>query len=243
MDREIRRRRTRRFPYGVVYSLDGEKVVVIAVMHLHRHSDSWRRGSGQSPRRPRRIHTARLAPFAIREWRMAMALKPQDVLVVLKLLASGWPGSFAALAQDIGLSVSETHAAMGRAQLAGLVHATADKRPNRSAIAEFLVHGVRYVFPASPGTSTRGIPTSHAAAPLNAEFPAATEGDIPVWPDPEGEHRGYELKPLCRSVPMAARRDARLYEWLALVDALRGGRARERALAIRLVRERLSHES
>lgn len=169
-------------------------------------------------------------------------MKPQDLLVVLKLLASGWPGSYAALAREVGLSVSEAHAAMRRAQKAGLVELS-ENRPNKSAIAEFLLHGVRYVFPVSLGPSSRGMPTSHAAPPLDKEFTAVTDGDIPVWPDPDGEHRGYEFAPLCRSVPLAAHHDAKLYEWLALADALRGGRARERELATRIVRKRLSYEA
>ena len=39
------------------------------------------------------------------------------------------------------------------------------------------------------------------------------------------------LEPLYKTVPIAARRDPRLYEILALLDALRDGRARERRLA------------
>ena len=34
--------RTRRFPYGVVYQLRGDLVLVVAVMHLSRHPDSWK---------------------------------------------------------------------------------------------------------------------------------------------------------------------------------------------------------
>ena len=52
-----------------------------------------------------------------------------------------------------------------------------------------------------------------------------------MWPSPDGEHRGVSLEPLYRTVPIAARRDARLYEILALVDAIRDGRAREKRLA------------
>ena len=125
-----------------------------------------------------------------------MAMKPQDIVVVFKLLTSGWPGSFAALARDVGLSVSEAHAALLRAQQAGLVEPMG-RRPNKSAIAEFLIHGIRYVFPVSLGASSRGMPTSHAAPPLDKEFPAAVDGDMPVWPDQDGEHRGY-VPPLCR---------------------------------------------
>jgi hypothetical protein len=167
-----------------------------------------------------------------------MNIKPQDVLVCLKLLASGWPGTFSKLGQELGLSASEAHAAMRRAQQSGLIHPLGDQ-PNKSALAEFLLHGLRYVFPVQPGPSTRGMPTGHAAPPLSHEFAASEQNDIPVWPDPQGTHRGYECKPLCRSVPVAARNDPKVYEWLVLVDALRGGRARERELAAKIVKQRL----
>ncbi|MDD5556548.1 MAG: hypothetical protein PHN82_04765 [bacterium] len=172
-----------------------------------------------------------------------MNMKPQDVLVTLKLLASGWPGSYAAMGKQIGLSASETHAALRRARQAGLIHPK-DNIPNKSAVSEFLLHGLRYVFPGHRGPKTRGMPTIHAAPPLVAEFrlSSSSDEDVPVWPDPEGEQPGYEFEPLCRSVPLAARNDAGLYEWLVLADALRGGRARERELASGIVRKRLQYE-
>jgi hypothetical protein len=43
--------------------------------------------------------------------------------------------------------------------------------------------------------------------------------------------RGLSFSPLHKNVPRAALADTRLYELLALVDALRGGGARERVLA------------
>lgn len=181
--------------------------------------------------------------FAIREYRIYLNMKAQDILVTLKLLASGWPGSYAAMGRQIGLSASETHAAFQRARRVGLIHAE-DNVPNKTALAEFLLHGLKYVFPAHPGPRTRGMPTIHAAPPLAAEFSSASpaDEDVPVWPDPQGKQRGYEFKPLCRSVPRAARNDAGLYEWLVLVDALRGGRGRERELASAIARKRLQYE-
>jgi hypothetical protein len=64
-------------------------------------------------------------------------------------------------------------------------------------------------------------------------------GLVPVWPDPTGEVRGYEFRPLFRSVPAAARRDGELYILLALVDAIRGGAARERNIAVKELTRRL----
>ncbi|MDO9620597.1 MAG: hypothetical protein Q7I91_01690, partial [Moraxellaceae bacterium] len=62
----------------------------------------------------------------------------------------------------------------------------------------------------------------------------------PVWPSPEGTVRGLSFSPLYRSAPEAALRDIKLHELLALADALRGGRARERKLAAELIHQHLS---
>ena len=34
--------RTKRFPYGVVYQIRGDVVLILAVMHLRRHPDTWK---------------------------------------------------------------------------------------------------------------------------------------------------------------------------------------------------------
>ena len=161
-----------------------------------------------------------------------MALKPQDIVVILKLCGYGSKRPpFAQMAADLSMSPSEVHAALKRAQAAHLIHGPdMNSRPNFSAIEEFLVHGVKYAFPAEHGGSTRGLPTSYAAAPLNRLIAAGKE-PIPVWPHPEGKKRGIALAPLYKTVPDAALRDPALYQKLALVDALRDGRVRERKLA------------
>jgi hypothetical protein len=89
---------------------------------------------------------------------------------------------------------------------------------------------VPYVFVAELGEITRGMPTGYAG-PALAPFFQAVDDLPPVWPDPDGEVRGQSFSPLYKSVPQAAREDGKLYELLTLVDALRGGRARERQMA------------
>jgi hypothetical protein len=169
-----------------------------------------------------------------------MQMKPQDVLVVLKFMTSGWPGSYALLGLQLGMSPSMAHSAVSRARQEGLLHPL-EYVPIKMALAEFLVHGVRYVFPAELGSPTRGMPTSYAAPPLSDQFSYSNEEMIPVWPDPDGSMRGIALHPLFHSVPKAAREDSKLYEWLVLVDAMRAGRARERELAGKILGSRLNY--
>lgn len=162
------------------------------------------------------------------------SLRPQDVLVLAKLLT--YPGRRPPLAQiatELSISASEVHAALRRLVLSCLVSNDAEgNRPLLQAVEEFLVHGVKYAFPAKHGEVTRGVLTAYAAPPLTKHVESGAELP-PVWPFPEGEHRGVTLEPLYKTVPAAALRDPFLYELLALIDALRAGRARERQLAER----------
>jgi hypothetical protein len=167
-----------------------------------------------------------------------MILKPQDIVVLLKLVAlREHPWSYASLANDLFMSTSEVHAGIKRAVAAHLMDTTA-KHVLKQALEEFIIHGVKYAYPPDRGGLTRGIPTGYAAAPLKAMISQPSEPP-PVWPDPEGDTRGNEFSPLYKSVPKAARKDMKLYELLALIDAIRDGRAREREIAIRELKVRL----
>lgn len=168
-----------------------------------------------------------------------MILKPQDVLVLLKLI-SIYPHEWAyhSLAVDLGMSPSEVHAAVKRSIKAGLANqGESHIKPNISRLEEFLVHGIQYVFVPDRGELTRGMPTAFAAKPLLGKVVTPDE-PAPVWPDPEGSERGQAFSPLYKSVPKAARRDALLYEYLVIVDAIRGGRAREREFAAKELKMR-----
>ena len=205
-----------------------------------------------------------------------MQLKPQDFLVALKLLAWGeqrW--TYARLAQELGISVSEAHGAVKRGLEAGLLlqnrpavslpeaggsdaapsvqepqgiyrvtrkrvrraadaesEAVADNpvRPHSHNLAEFALHGAKYAFPGVRLPLVVGVPTSHRAPAFAGVFaPGSTEF---VWPHPNGSVRGVGVEPLHPSVPFAAMQDAKLYEMLALFDALRVGKARERGMAL-----------
>lgn len=171
-----------------------------------------------------------------------MILKPQDVVILLKLVALGRePWTYQRLAVELSISQSEAHAGVRRAVSARLMSdtATASGRPVLPLLAEFLVHGVRFAYPPERGELTRGMPTGYAAPPLNKVIIQPNEPP-PVWPFAEGTVRGYSFAPLYPSVPVAATRDPKLYELLALVDAIRDGRARERTLAAKELQLRLA---
>jgi len=161
-------------------------------------------------------------------------LKPQDVLVLFKLLIFG--GRFvpySEFAKEIFLSTSELHSSIKRSEKNGLFSADTN-RVIISALKEFVFYGAKYVFPVEIGMVTRGIPTSFAAEPLKSEL-SQSDIEIPVWPDAEGTHRGISFSPIYKTVPDAAKKDEKLYRLLALFDALRSGRARERAVAKELM--------
>ncbi len=163
-------------------------------------------------------------------------MRPQDIVVLLKIIAIGdneWLHH--TLAQDLGISQSEVSQSLNRSRYAGLID---DSRKNimRMALLEFLQSGLRYVFPAKPGALVRGVPTAHSASPLNKII--QSDEDY-VWPSANGQSRGQAITPLYPSVLDAIKKDATLYELLALVDAIRVGKAREKELAKKELEKRL----
>ncbi len=171
-------------------------------------------------------------------------MKPLDIVVLLKLsLSTGDRPPYLQMANDLHLYPSEVYASIKRARASHLVQGPELKdRLNRSALLEFLLHGIRYAFPAERGAMTRRVPTRYAASPLKQSIEQGKEPP-PVWPHSDGSVRGYSYAPLHKNVPRAALADPQLYELLALVDALRDGRARERELAVKELSKRLEESS
>jgi hypothetical protein len=158
-------------------------------------------------------------------------LKPQDVVVALKLLSlpPEEPWTQQRLAEELFMSTSEVNHALKRLEFSKL-YTPLIKCVVEPRLFNFLVHGVPYVFPAVPGPVKHGLPTSISASPLRGRFIMGEEDEL-VWEYGEGGHKGHSVEPLYKTAPRAAARDPRLHEWLAVVDALRVGRARERQAA------------
>jgi len=164
-----------------------------------------------------------------------LTLRPSDVAVAIRLAQV--PGAlYEDLSRGLRLGLAEVHRGVRRLERAGLL-LPGERRVNRQALLEFLVHGVRYAFPPVRGPETRGIPTAAAAPALSGKLPRGTSV---VWPSTEGRARGESLVPLYDAAPRAALQDGNLYRALALVDALRVGQLRERRLAQELLAQELA---
>lgn len=168
-------------------------------------------------------------------------MQGQDIAVLLRLaLPDGQSRLSKDIAADLFLSPSEVSKSLKRSEQSGLIYLMdGNKRVNRTGLLEFLFHGFKYAFPPKRGSMARGIPTSYAAEPLKSKI-LADNDPLPVWPYSQGTVRGIALEPLYKGAPKAALHDAKLYSLLALCDALRSGRARERNLAAELLERELN---
>jgi DNA-binding MarR family transcriptional regulator len=165
-----------------------------------------------------------------------LLMQGQDIALLLQLAIQDDPRlPSKSLAENLAISPSEVSKALRRCVDAGLLYiANGEKRINRPALMEFLAHGLRYVYPPQRGSMVRGVPTAVAAEPLKSHF--LQDGEPPtVWPYAEGKVRGLSLAPLYKGAPKAALLNAKLYAVLALCDAIRSGRTRERNLAVELL--------
>ena len=151
-------------------------------------------------------------------------MRPQDVVILLKIIAlngEGWYNKD--VAGQLGLSNSEVSESLNRSRIGGLIED--DKRVVRKEkLVEFLVYGLKHVFPAIPGQLLRGMPTAYSAPVLNGGFVV----DHPhVWPAKGYSTKGVSINPLYDTVPAACDEDSELYDLLALTDALRIGERNE----------------
>lgn len=163
-------------------------------------------------------------------------MRPHDIVVLLKIAAKkDTPWMMKDLSIELGISASEVSESLNRSAIAGLI-AKDKKRLMKRSILDFLEHGLRYVYPQLPGARVRGIPTAYAAPPLNEEI---VSNEPYVWPYGEGTVRGESIEPLHPKVPEACLKDPVFYEYMALCDALRVGRAREKNMAMEELKKRL----
>lgn len=163
-----------------------------------------------------------------------MSLRAADIPVALRL-AEAPEAKYKDLSADLGMSASTAYESVQRLQGAGLLRPES-RTVNWLALREFLAHGLRYAFSVRPGALVRGVPTAYSAPPLSGRILA---DDAVVWPDSEGQVEGQAIAPLLPRAHELPERCPSLYQLLALADALRFGRVRERVLALEALDVRL----
>ncbi len=166
----------------------------------------------------------------------ASSLKPHDVVLLLKILSkdrSDWRQIDIAL--DLEISQGEVAKSLARLRKSGFL---AEKRVNRSALIEFLIHGLKYTFPADIGSLTVGVPTA-ISSPIFKNKIIQSEEDVYVWPSSKGDVRGQAVFPLYAQLANVVLKDEQFYELLSLVEVLRIGRTRERKIAEEEIKKRI----
>ena len=163
-------------------------------------------------------------------------MRPQDVVVLIKVLLekdSNW--TQVSLARSLFMSQSEISESLSRSRYARLLY-DKGRKVARQPFMDLLEYGIPFIFPQHPGNVVRGIPTGHSASPLKEEIISEQHY---VWPYAKGHVRGQSVLPLYYSVPQAIELDKQLYEMLALIDALRVGKVREKNLALEILNSRI----
>lgn len=166
-------------------------------------------------------------------------MRPQDIVVLLKIISfknDQWRSID--IAKEIQLSPSEVSEALNRCRTAKLIDSK-KRKININSFREFLLFGLKYVFPTEPGAIVKGIPTAHSASPIKEHI--SSDSDIYVWAYAKGTHRGQAIAPLYATLPQAVQNDKAFYELLTIIDTIRVGRSREVQIAVEELNKRLKH--
>ena len=166
-------------------------------------------------------------------------MRPQDIVVLIKIISlqqADWRNID--IANAILISPSEVSEALNRCKIAGLIDSK-KRKVNMNSFLEFLIYGLKYVFPVQPGAVVKGIPTAHSAPPIKEHISAGN--DIYVWPYSKGNSRGQTIEPLYKTLPSVVENDIVFYELLTIIDTIRVGRVREIEIAIEELKKRLKN--
>lgn len=223
--------------YVILPILSCKKKFIIKIHYLNKKSLHLQRSKIRNSR------TANL-PIYMNDYKYnkyMKTLKPQDILILLKLITYK-DATFVIknISSALKISQSEISESLERCKNSGLIDST-KKKVMRLALEELLVHGIKYVFPVTPGERVRGVPTAHSVSPMK-ELIVYNNDDILVWPHPKGTVRGSAITPLYRTVPEVVQSDEELHQLLAIVDCIRLGKRREVELATEELKKRLAYE-
>ena len=130
-------------------------------------------------------------------------MRPQDIFILLKIISlheTNWLNIH--ISRTLNISASEVSEALERCRIAKLIDSS-KRRINVLALEEFLIHGIKYVFPVQLGTIARGVPTAFSASPIKDKICQGSE--VYVWAYKFGTVKGLtcrtSLQVYSRGVP------------------------------------------
>jgi hypothetical protein len=142
-----------------------------------------------------------------------------DVLVLAKIAVwNSYHWRPEELANELEITPEFLMESLDRLKLARLIHKDTHK-VSYPDFQDFILFGLHYCFPASPGKITRGMLTGVKPGMFFTSGLHYTS--ITVWPHELGKHEGYEVVPLAPFCYQAALNDSRLRELLAVTETMR----------------------
>ncbi len=168
------------------------------------------------------------------------SVQPEDIAVLIALAAHpSWGEARSLLLECLPeerLAISIERLKKARLCLPSM------QRVVRPTLVRLLTHGVPFLFPASIGDFTLGVPTAWSDPRVIAGMGLVVpESHLVVWPPGERTLelaketdlvRGRSLEPLAPWVSTLAILDGSFHWLMSLAECLRAGRARERSWAL-----------
>lgn len=151
--------------------------------------------------------------------RQNRVIKPQDVVILGKLISEKvWP-SQKEIGDSLKLSQAEISHALKTLDQIGLINLTT-KKINKLAVTEFITHALKFLYPIEKKGTGRGI----LIGPSSSTFKGKVQSDEYnyIWPDPNGDSKGIVVTPLLPELSNSVKENDILYTFLNVVEIFRG---------------------
>jgi hypothetical protein len=151
--------------------------------------------------------------------RQNRVIKPQDVVILGKLISEkAWP-SQKEIGDSLKLSQAEISHALKTLDQIGLINLTT-KKINKLAVTEFITHALKFLYPIEKKGTGRGI----LIGPSSSTFKGKVQSDEYnyIWPDPNGDSKGIVVTPLLPELSNSVKENDILYTFLNVVEIFRG---------------------
>ena len=146
-------------------------------------------------------------------------IKPQDVVILGKLISEKvWP-SQKEIGESLKISQAEISHALKTLDHVGLINLTT-KTINKLAVTEFITHALKFLYRIEKKGTGRGI----LIGPSSSTFKGKVQSDEYnyIWPDPSGDSKGIVITPLITELSSSVMENEIMYKFLNIVEIFRG---------------------